>query len=244
MKKLFKAIRHEDLEEVRAIIEKKPDAISSVATPPPKKDIGQSPLQVATKIGAFDIAYYLMEKDADVNFMEEEIEGTQLRCPILQDAIRTALQSLCYRQFETSEKGVELVRELLLRGADPNKCASNGFDALNVCVSEAERVLDSQGAYPDAQEEAERQLVRLLDILIENGADFKGWALRGHFPEPHPGEQNKVRYLDDFIPQEDCVHEITIRGKTHTTVYKGDIDRTAHTRAVMQAYCRDRNISI
>ena len=72
MKKLFKAIRNENLEEVKAIIGKNPEAIRSVAVPPPQKDIGQSPLQVAVKTGAFEIAYYLMEQGADVNFMRKK----------------------------------------------------------------------------------------------------------------------------------------------------------------------------
>ncbi|MBD5482653.1 MAG: ankyrin repeat domain-containing protein [Lachnospiraceae bacterium] len=242
MKKLFKAIRNEDLEAVKAIIKKEPSAIQSIAVPSPKKDIGQSPLQVAVKIGAFEIAYYLMEQGADVNFMEEEAEGTQLRCPLLQDAIRTALISLCYQQFESSEKGVELVQALCERGADPNLCASNGFDAINLCVSDAEGILERQEAYPNIQDVAEQQLIRILDILIAHGADFQGWASRGHFPPPDVGETNRVRYLDDFIPAEDRVQEMTIRGKKYTTVIKGDVDRTAHTRAVMQRYCRDRNL--
>ncbi|MBD5113494.1 MAG: hypothetical protein HDT42_13330 [Ruminococcaceae bacterium] len=37
MKKLFKAIRHGDIDEVKAILEKNPEAISSIAAPPPKK---------------------------------------------------------------------------------------------------------------------------------------------------------------------------------------------------------------
>lgn len=58
------------MEEVKAIIEKKPEFVSCISTPPPKKEQGQSPLQVAIKVDAFDIAYYLIEKGADVNFME------------------------------------------------------------------------------------------------------------------------------------------------------------------------------
>lgn len=54
MKKLFKAIRQENLEEVKSIIEKNPQLVNCVATPPPKKDNGQSPLQVALKISAFE----------------------------------------------------------------------------------------------------------------------------------------------------------------------------------------------
>lgn len=111
-------------------------------------------------------------------------------------------------------------------------------------MTEAEKNLENPGAYPTVQEIAEKQLRQLLDNLVESGADFKHWAMHGHFPEPYLGELNKVRYLDDFIPIEDQVQEFTIRGKKHTSVIKGDMDRTAHTRAVLQAYCKDRNLNL
>lgn len=69
MKKLFKSVRQGNLEEVKAIIKKNPESVNSVATPPPQKDNGQSPLQVALKVGALEIADYLIENEADVNFM-------------------------------------------------------------------------------------------------------------------------------------------------------------------------------
>lgn len=242
MKSLFKAIRNEDLEAVKAMIGKNPAAVREVAVPPPQKDAGQSPLQVAVKTGAFEIAYYLMEQGADVNFMEEETETARLCCPLLQDAVRTALVSLCYQRFEEAEQGAKLVQALCERGADPNKRASNGFDAVNLCVSDAEMILERREAYPDVQEAAERQLMRILDILLAHGADFPGWAKREHFPGPGVGETNRARYLDDFVPSGDRVQELTIRGRKSTTVIKGDVDQTAHTRAVMQRYCRERNL--
>lgn len=244
MKKLFQAIRHEDLEEVKAILEKHPEAISAVATPPPKKDMGQSPLQVAIKVGAFEIARYLMEQGADVNFMEDEETGSDWRTPVLHDAIRAVFQSLCYgkKNIPVSNEGLALVRELLKRGADPNKCASNGFASLDACLWEAERILEFPDVYGSVQEITEKQLVILLDLLLENGADFEHWAVRGHYPEPQPGESNKARYLDDFVPVPDRVLESTFRGRKTQTVIKGDVDRTAHTRAVMQAYCQERKI--
>ena len=220
MKKLFKAIRQRNLEEVKAIIEKKPALVNCVATPPPKKDNGQSPLQVAIKIGAVEVVYYLIESGADVNFMEAEDDDPGLRCPVLHDAIRMVMMSLCYKKFDESDQGLKIVEELLKRGADPNKKASNGFDALNMTISDAEFVLDND-IYSAAWEKAEQQLVKLFDLLIQYGADFNGWAERGHFPEPSPMESNRVRYLDDFTAGE---------------------DETAHTRAVMQRYCKERGL--
>lgn len=223
MKKLFKAIRQENLEEVRTIIEKKPELVNCVATPPPKKDNGQSPLQVAIKTGAFEIVDYLIMNNADVNFMEKEDDDLGLRCPVLHDAIRAVLMSLCYKKFDSSDKGLKVVEELLKRGADPNKRASNGFDALNMAISDAEYVLDND-IYSASWEKTEQQITKLFDLLIEYGADFEGWANRGHFPEPFPMESNRVRYLDNFISID------------------GSEDETAHTRAVMRQYCADRGL--
>lgn len=252
MKKLFKAIRQENLGEVKAIIEKKPALVNCVAAPPPKKDNGQSPLQVAIKIGAEEIVYYLIESGADVNFMEAEDDDPGLRCPVLHDAVRMVMMSLCCnaytvtdqilkRKFDESDQGLKIVEELLKRGADPNKKASNGFDALNMTISDAEYVLDND-IYSASWEKAEQQLVKLFDLLIQYGADFNGWAERGHFPEPSPMESNRVRYLDDFPAGEDTVQVYTLRGKKYETVVKGDRDETAHIRAVMQRYCKERGL--
>ena len=62
MKKLFVLLRQGNLEEVKKIIEAKPELLNCVAGPQPKKDHGQSLLQVALKSGNFDIADYLIDK--------------------------------------------------------------------------------------------------------------------------------------------------------------------------------------
>lgn len=240
MKKLFKAIRQSNLDEVKAILAKNPEAISSIAVPPPKKDIGQSPLQVAVKIEAFDIAYYLIKQGADVNFMEEEAEGVTMWMPILHDAIRTMFQSLCYKDIKSSQKMLELVKELLKRGADPNKQAFNTSAALDECVARAHSILDNQGAYPTVQDITEKQLEAALDMLIEHGADFNEWANHGHYAGE--GETNRELFLDEFKAKPDRVQELTLHGRTSTAVIKGDEDQTAHTRKVMREYCKKHNL--
>ena len=86
MKKLFVLIRQGNLEEVKNIIEKRPDLLNCIAGPQPKKDHGQSLLQVAFKTGKLDIADYLIEKGIDVDFMEAEDDDPGLRVPVLFDA--------------------------------------------------------------------------------------------------------------------------------------------------------------
>lgn len=240
MKKLFKAIRQGNLHEVIAILAKNPEAISSISTPPPKKDIGQSPLQVAVKTGQFAIAYYLIEQGADVNFMEAEAEGITMPMPILLDAIRTVFSCLCYKEIENSKKMLELTEELLKRGADPNKKAFNTFTALDECVSRAHSILDNQGAYPAVQDITEKQLEAVLDLLLKHGADFNEWANHGHYAGE--GETNRELFLDEFTAKPDKVQELTLRGRTSTVIVKGDEDQTAHTRKVMREYCKIHNL--
>ncbi len=240
MKKLFKAIRQGNLDEVKAILAKNPEAISSIAVPPPKKDIGQSPLQVAVKIEAFDIAYYLIEQGADVDFMEAEAEGVTMWMPILHDAIRTVFSSLCYKEIENSKKMLELTEELLKRGADPNKQAFNTFAALDECVARAHSILDNQGAYPTVHDITEKQLEALLDLLLKYGADFNEWANHGHYAGQ--GETNRELFLDEFKAKPDRVQELTLRGRASSVVIKGNDDQTAHTRNVMREYCKKHNL--
>lgn len=61
MRKLFRAIRRNEAETVERLVRGKPELVNCVARQPPKKDDGQSPLQVALKTGTMDIAEYLMD---------------------------------------------------------------------------------------------------------------------------------------------------------------------------------------
>ena len=103
MKKLFTVIRQGKLDEVKRIIERKPELVNCVSGPLPKKDHGQSPLQVALKTGKYEIADYLIEHGADINFMEAEDDDPGLRAPVLFDAINATITTLSYRRFEESE---------------------------------------------------------------------------------------------------------------------------------------------
>lgn len=227
MKKLFTVIRQGKLDEVKRIIERKPELVNCVSGPLPKKDHGQSPLQVALKTGKYEIADYLIEHGADINFMEAEDDDPGLRAPVLFDAINATITSLCYRRFEESEIAFGYVKRLVEMGADVNKLASNGFDAINWSVSQAELLFERASIYSESQEAVRKQLTRILDLLIEHGADYVAWAQRGHYPEPYPGPSNKSMYLDDFIPGDET-----------------DIDRNRELRLFMQEYFKSRNLQV
>lgn len=73
MNKLFKDIRQGNIESVKVIIEKKPESVNCIFTgAKPKKDIGQSPLEVAIKCGAFEIVDYLLDHGANPDFAERQ----------------------------------------------------------------------------------------------------------------------------------------------------------------------------
>ncbi len=175
MKKLFTAIRQGKFDEVKSILVKKPELVNCVSGALPKKDHGQSPLQVALKTGKYEIADYLIEHGADINFME----------------------------------------------------AANGFDAINWSINSAQLLFERASVYPESQEAVRKQLTRILDLLIENGADYVAWANRGHYAEPYPGPSNKSMYIDDFVPADET-----------------DIDRNKELRKFMQEYFRSRNLHV
>ena len=106
MNKLFTAIRKKDNKTSKALIEKKPELVNSTAKQPPKKDDGQSPLQVALKSGNFEIAEYLINNGADVNFIEDESCANDWRMPALHDAITAAV--MCCRLNSRTEIGDKL----------------------------------------------------------------------------------------------------------------------------------------
>lgn len=227
MKKLFTFIRQGKLDEVKRILEKKPELVHCVSGALPKKDHGQSTLQVALKAGNYEIADYLIEHGADINFMEAEDDDPGVRAPVLFDAINSMIASLYYKRFDDSETAFGFVKKLVERGADVNKLASNGYDAINWAVSEAELLFERASVYPQSQEAVRKQLARLLDFLIEHGADYEAWANRGHYPEPDPGPSNRSLFLDEFVPADES-----------------DVDENKELRAFMQEYFRGRNLHI
>lgn len=232
MKKLFKMIRQGNLDEVKAIIEKKPEAVNCIAASPPKKDNGQSPLQVAIKIGECEIANYLIDMGADINFMEAEDDDPGVRAPVLYDAVRSTLECLCYglKNVETSQKEFAIAEKLLELGADANKVASNDLTAWDVAVHQLETIIECD-IYSDVHDIAKEQADKIFKLLEKYGFDKNAWLDRHFFDE-----SNRELYVDDFVPKPDKVQTVVFRGKEEKTVIKGDVDRTAKIREFMKNY--------
>ncbi|MFE7620379.1 hypothetical protein [Streptomyces sp. NPDC057496] len=72
MQILFKEITSGGIDAVRKRPARNPGSVALVATSPPKKYAGQSPLMIVLKTGRFEIATLLLDHGADVNSIDGE----------------------------------------------------------------------------------------------------------------------------------------------------------------------------
>jgi len=195
MNKLFKDIRHSDIEAVRAAISKNINVVNEVYNAKaPKKDIGQSPLQVAIKCGKFEIIELLLENGADSDFMEDPalVPPHSVCMSVLHDAIIGAFSALCYKQYNQSDKYVNLIKTLLENGANPNRKTSSEMLPIGTAVNEAETILERRSAYPEIQEITKTRLFEILNLLIKYGADKEEWLNQDFW-----GVSNRVHFLEE-----------------------------------------------
>lgn len=213
MKKLFQDIRHNDVDAVRTAIAKNPNVVNEYFDgKAPKKDIGQSPLQVAVKCGQFEIIDLLLENGADPDFMEDPaiVPPNSICMSVLHDAIIGAMDTLLYGEYyEDSEKYVRLIEVLLEKGADPNKetCSKDFPQIANPPVStliiHATENLGRYGRFHYSHDAAlfeasKKNLFEILDLLKKYGADFDKWL---DSDPRRTGRTFRKNYLDDFVPE-------------------------------------------
>lgn len=217
MQKLFTLLRQGNIEELKRILAEKPEEISSKSGATPKKDQGQSLLQVALKTGQLEIAEYLLEVGIDVNFMEEEDDDPGLRVPVLFDAVTATTDSLCANQFSTpdevkekfnnSDRAFAIFRSMVSRGADVNKRTSNGMSIINWSLHHAETIMERRSAYPFSQEKIREQLTLLLDFLFKNGADYTEWMNEGYYPGTASEYSVKAMFFEQPRPETQFIFE-------------------------------------
>ncbi len=172
MKVLFKAIRNYENQKVKDYINKKPELVNCVAKTPPKKDDGQSPLQVAFKVANFEIAEYLISKGANVNFQETS-EINEWTAPVIHDSIRATIFNCLTLESDTSEfeYALKLLKLILSEGADPNSIDSYGNSCLNRAFLDSRQMIDNPSFIKQA--ETLEQLRSVFKVLINNGADIE-----------------------------------------------------------------------
>ncbi|MGY0037417.1 hypothetical protein [Pedobacter sp. NJ-S-72] len=186
MKALFTAIRVKDTNKITELITKKPDLVNCVAKQPPKKDDGQSPLQIAFKARNFWAAKYLLEKGVDVNFIDAT-SVNEWKMPVLHDAIMATV-SLARFEFavdpwneekkhlyelkgvkEHFDKTFSLLKIMVEKGADVNSVDSYGNSVLmRACADVENRWMAKDRSLP---KETIWDLKQIFDLLISSGAD-------------------------------------------------------------------------
>ena len=174
MKALFLAIRASDLDKVVSLVTRNSQLVHSVAKQPPKRDDGQSPLQVALKTGNFDIADYLIEAGADVQYIEQE-SINEWRAPAIHDAIRAAVFSSRFPGYggilqnteAQFQRALATLRNMITHGARMEQADSYG----NTCLMRA--VMDAcQLDLAPHHVELLTDLRQVFEVLLEAGADI------------------------------------------------------------------------
>ena len=188
MQKTFQLLRRGDIEGVRQILDKKPEEVNAVSGDKPKRDQGQSLLQVAIKSGHLDIADLLIDRGADLNFIEEPTELNPFCQPVLQTAGGRAVfdcrrmikrwngQYEMYSSKEKADQSFKVFEKMLELGADISQNDSHGGTLLQTILIETKEVLPSY--YWKTKETSDNVLItdelrhdlnRIYDLLIRYG---------------------------------------------------------------------------
>lgn len=112
MQAIFKEIIDGQVDKVAVRLERDAGLVGLTATAPPKKYAGQSPLQVAVRSEQFVIASLLVERGADVNFVDRDSPGGW-SAPVLHDAVVAAV--MCSRWLRTANFSQDAPQWLLAR---------------------------------------------------------------------------------------------------------------------------------
>ncbi len=177
IKALIGAIRKHENQTVRTLLAQDPSLVNACASAPPKKDDGQSPLQIALKTGNFEIAGLLIDLGANVHFMEESAIN-EWRAPVLHDGLRAAAFTVPDGRIGDGgkfEQALALIRRMLAMGVDPNATDSYGNTALLRALMDSRQRLVVEPGFPNqvANEMLNRHLREIFQALIQAGADVR-----------------------------------------------------------------------
>ena len=193
---IFKAIKEDDFEEVKRLVEWQPELVRAVVPKKPAETMGMSPLQVALNTGWHrEIAWFLLENGADVNYMagpEYKLYGSSVGYPVLFDAVCSAVRNARryvqdpktgeFRWVHTKEEAdisFSFLKRMIELGADVNKTDYDGRNSLMEAVAEANklcpivnpetgRLYESLPITPAMTDD----LRRIFKLLIDSGADL------------------------------------------------------------------------
>ena len=150
-----------------------------------------SEVDVPNYLGEFEIADYLINNGADLNFMEDESCCNAWRAPVIHDAINAAVmncrwntnnQYTGFEVFSTEDKAVsarKILEKMLQLGSDINKLDSFGNSGLWRYCLQANQILPRFNYATNCEcddriftVELETDLLSILKLLCKYGADL------------------------------------------------------------------------
>ena len=175
MKALFKAIRESDFEKVKAFIDKDSQLVHATAKEPPKKDDGQTPLQVSLKTANFEISAFLLDHGADPNFMETSAVNSW-NIPAIQDAIRAAIYSCSFLlarrdpdvRREKAAQAFAILQKMMEKGANLQLKDSYGNGCMERAVADASQLTVEEDAFDEIND-----IKRVFEYLVSQGGDLQ-----------------------------------------------------------------------
>lgn len=148
-------------------------------------------MQVALKTGALDVAEYLIDCGADLNYMEDESCCNEWRTPVIHDAINAAVMKcrwntndkirgfIEYSTEKEARKAYEILEKMLKLGADVNKLDSYGNSGIWRFCLQANQILPTFNYFTNSEsddriftKELENDLLNVLNLLCKYGADI------------------------------------------------------------------------
>lgn len=172
IKIFFKAVSDGDVNQVSELLDKNSEYLSVCNVAPPRKDDGQSGLQVAFKTGNFEVAKLLIDKGANVNFMESsEINGWT--APVLHDCIRATIFNSYTLQRDTKrfDSAFSILELMLSKKADPKSTDSYGNNSLHRALLDAKQMIENPST-DLTNGILLQQLRKIFKELIAAGADI------------------------------------------------------------------------
>ncbi len=173
IKSFFKAVSDGDIHKVSELLENNIKYATICNIAPPKKDDGQSGLQVAFKTGNFEIAKLLIDKGADINFIETS-EINEWTAPVLHDCIRATIFNSFTLQKDTKrfDEAFSILKLMLSKKADPKATDSYGNNGLHRALLDAKQMLDNPTT-DFSDDILVKQLQSVFSELIKAGANIK-----------------------------------------------------------------------
>ena len=171
-KYFFNTIAKGDIATVNRLINEDSEYLTTCNFAPPKKDDGQSGLQLSFKTGHFEIAELLIEKGADVNFMETSAIN-DWTAPVLHDCIRATIFNSFTLEKDTKRfhKAFQLLQKMVNLNANPKSTDSYGNNCLHRAILDSRQMLDNPST-DFTNNILVQQLQSVFTELLKAGADI------------------------------------------------------------------------